>query len=293
MDIKKALEVLNLSAIIQNNKTNLSDIKGEAKTNYRDLCMVHHPDKGGDAEKFKEISSALKIINELSDLTELQQKLTQSQQNKFEFPKNIGMIFNRAYTNLPTHAAVSAHLTSNVFYSLNVNTTELYTGTAKSISVKRNLKQGNQIQSTFTNYIIKILPGSYHGQTIEIKGGGNQNLMGFFSDLIIVLNEMNDTKFTREKQNLIYYADVTLRDALLGGALSLVHPSGNPMTVKYRLKNPYDKIVLKGKGMPIYGTESYGDLHIEFNVKFPKNVPGHMLVDLDGVLSVLEYSSTE
>ena len=35
----------------------------EIKAEYRKLCKIHHPDKGGDENKFKEISEAYEILS--------------------------------------------------------------------------------------------------------------------------------------------------------------------------------------------------------------------------------------
>ena len=41
-----------------------TDIKTEIKKRFHNLALQHHPDKGGDAEKFKELSNAYKFIQE-------------------------------------------------------------------------------------------------------------------------------------------------------------------------------------------------------------------------------------
>ena len=38
----------------------------EIKTAYRKLARKHHPDKGGDPEKFKKISEAYSILSDIS-----------------------------------------------------------------------------------------------------------------------------------------------------------------------------------------------------------------------------------
>ncbi|MBI4159556.1 DnaJ domain-containing protein [Candidatus Wolfebacteria bacterium] len=34
------------------------------KSAYRRLAMIHHPDRGGDAEKFKEVDEAYKVLSD-------------------------------------------------------------------------------------------------------------------------------------------------------------------------------------------------------------------------------------
>lgn len=46
-------------------KAGLPIIKDMAKSNYRRLAKEHHPDRGGDAEKFRQIQAAWECVREL------------------------------------------------------------------------------------------------------------------------------------------------------------------------------------------------------------------------------------
>jgi len=179
----------------------------------------------------------------------------------------------------------------NIQYTLDIKTSELYHGCTKTIEVSRDVwnHQSAQSDTINTKYKVKVIPGSHHSQQIILQGGGHQNINQIVSDLIVTLNETNDTQLIRDKQNLIYNVSVSLRDALLGGNLSFTHPSGKQMNINYKLKSPYETITVQGSGMPIYGTHAYGDLKITFKVLFPTQIPDHLVEDMDGVLSALDY----
>ncbi len=60
---KKALRRLN----IQMDHLVFGDYVREIKTAYREMAKIHHPDKGGDGERFKEINVAHKLMIEWSE----------------------------------------------------------------------------------------------------------------------------------------------------------------------------------------------------------------------------------
>ena len=41
-----------------------SATQAEIKKAYRKLCVIHHPDKGGDSDKFKEIADAYNVVGD-------------------------------------------------------------------------------------------------------------------------------------------------------------------------------------------------------------------------------------
>lgn len=289
MNYGKALEILDVPR-------NTEDIKAHVRKQYRKLSLQHHPDRGGSAEKFEQITTAYEfIMNDTVDQTvsETVNNHTNANvnvnvnTNASNFPPNVVQIFNQTYSSMPTHLNAADMFVGNLKYVMDVTTTEAFHGCTKTISIKRTRQGASDVAS----YSVNIAPGSYHGQEIIISGAGRQNAVGMVADLIIQLNEINDTDFIRDKQNLTFKVSVTLRNALLGSTLNIRHPSGKMLTVNYRLSNPTTVTILPCKGMPIYGTTNcYGDLKIEFNVLFPTNIPPHLVIDLDGVLSALDYT---
>lgn len=287
MDFYQAIKTLEID-LEYAKKLKLEEIKEHAKKKYRALCLVHHPDKGGDEKNFKEINRAFTCINELQNIPSNQTAKMHVNINPTSFmPQfmnfnihghghghiDINNIFSQAFTRMP-------NVQWKQSVTLNVKTTELYKGCSKVLNIKRNKFDPLTRQQTITNQVseVKIPAGSFNDYRINLDS------------LTIIINEINDTKFRRDKQNLYYDATVTLRDALLGGTLEIQHPSGETLKINYRLQNPYDIQTIKCKGMPLLGTNnSFGDLIIKFTVLFPREIPEHLVIDLDGTLGALDY----
>jgi len=285
MNNQRALEILELSF----DDINKSDFKDILKSHYRKLSLKYHPDKpGGSAENFEQLKIAYEFL--LSPPPSNTGSNNATTGPNFE---NAAQIFSRAFTSVPASMCDNVFSFDKLKYNLNLTLTELYHGTTKTIVVKRNIlnDSGKKLEQVSSSYSIKIAQGCYHGQEITIPNAGHQNIFGVINDLIIVINEINNTEFIRDKQNLIYQKKVTLHDAIIGGNLKITHLSGKTLDIAYKLKTPYDKISIPCMGMPIYGTtESYGDLKVEFIVIFPKSIPSHLLIDLDCLLSAVEYN---
>ncbi len=133
-------------------------------------------------------------------------------------------------------------------------------------------------QRTFTlngkTLRINIKPGAYDGQRLRIKGKGRSGVQGGpAGDLYLILKLQADARFKRKNDNLIYTKEIDLYTAVLGGKIEIPTMSGS---VKMNVPKGSEsgKILrLKGKGMPIYNKEGeYGDLLIQLNVQFPKNL---------------------
>jgi curved DNA-binding protein len=120
---------------------------------------------------------------------------------------------------------------------------------------------------------ITIKPGSYDGQKLRIKGKGQPGVNGGAKgDLYIKLRVQPDARFERKGNDLWVTKTIDLYTAILGGKIEIPTLTGS---VKMNIPKGTDNgktLRLKGKGMPINGTKSFGDLMVKIKVVLPKNL---------------------
>jgi molecular chaperone DnaJ len=100
---------------------NLQEGASEAdiKKAYRSLVLLHHPDKGGNPEKFKRITEAYQFIME---------HLVPEQESE---PKDYNNDFNEAFGKAFSNVGVGRDIEYNLFLSIS----EAYFGTEKTIEI--------------------------------------------------------------------------------------------------------------------------------------------------------------
>lgn len=124
------------------------------------------------------------------------------------------------------------------------------------------------------NIRITIPAGIENGQTIKIAGHGGPGVSGGPNgDLYISFVISNNTKFSREGDNLYTIVDLDLYTAVLGGEITVDTLDGKvKLKVAPETQNG-TKIKLKGKGFPVYKKEGhFGDLYITYSVRIPTNL---------------------
>ena len=116
--------------------------------------------------------------------------------------------------------------------------------------------------------------GIEDGQIIKIKGKGAQGINGGPNgDLYIKFVINNNTKFTREGNNLYAPIELDLYTAMLGGDIIADTFDGKvKLKVAPETQNG-TKVRLKGKGFPVYKKEGeFGDLILTYSIKNPTNL---------------------
>ena len=140
---------------------------------------------------------------------------------------------------------------------ITISLQEAYTGTERIIDIG-----GEKIK-------LKIKPGAYSGLKLLAKGKGEKAQGGKAGNLYITINVSPHPDYERKGNDLYMNMPVDLFTALLGGKMEIQTLSGR-INMKIPEGTQNDKqFRLKGKGMPVYGKSSYGDLYVKIQVKLP------------------------
>ena len=140
---------------------------------------------------------------------------------------------------------------------ITISLQEAYTGTERIIDIG-----GEKIK-------LKIKPGAYSGLKLLAKGKGEKAQGGKAGNLYITINVSPHPDYERKGNDLHMNMPVDLFTALLGGKMEIQTLSGRiNMKIPEGTQNG-KQFRLKGKGMPVYGTSSYGDLYVKIQVKLP------------------------
>ena len=146
-------------------------------------------------------------------------------------------------------------------------------GKGKTIKKVCHECHGHKIVKTLEEMTLYIEKGMETGNEIKFEEFGEEQPDKDPGNLIFIVQELPDKLFKREKDNLRYTLEISLRDALLGFEKYITHLDGHKVRVKREgVSQQGDVIKIKGEGMPIHNKGDTGDLFIVLNIKFPDNL---------------------
>lgn len=150
---------------------------------------------------------------------------------------------------------------------------ELYNGCSKRLKVtrKRLNEDGRTTRMDEKILEINVKPGWKKGTTITFPNEGDEAPGVVPADLAFVIGEKSHARFSREGNNLVYTARITLAQALTDCTITVRTLDNRTLSIPCNeiIKPGYTKAV-RGEGMPISkapGTN--GDLLIKFDIVFP------------------------
>ena len=159
-----------------------------------------------------------------------------------------------------------------VMKTIHVSLESAFHGASVDIEIER-MEVQNGAQVLVRDRVSAPIPrGIKHGQKILLKDLGciENNERG---DLELTFHIDDHPSFVRKENDLIYKSKISLKDALCGFSLEILHLSGKTL----RLSNSNQVIhtgynrVINGLGMMISENEC-GNLIIEFEVEFPQTI---------------------
>lgn len=258
----------------------------EIKKAYRKAAVKHHPDKGGDEAKFKEIGEAYEVLKD----PQKKQRYDQfghagvsgnagggpagfdfggfgSQNVNFDFGNgasfggfDMGDIFD-----MFMGGGFSNRRARGTDYqtSVTIDFEEAIFGVTKTVG----LHNGAKVK-------VKIPAGIDDGMQIRLngKGGEAQTKGGTKGDLYVTINVRPHKQFTREGNLILSTETISMVDAALGMELEIDTVDG-PMTIKIPAGTQSETAFkLSGHGVPLIRTDGRGPHIVTIRVETPRNL---------------------
>ncbi|KAA8643503.1 hypothetical protein EYZ11_006608 [Aspergillus tanneri] len=120
---------------------------------------------------------------------------------------------------------------------------------------------------------VHVDKGVKNGHKIEFRGEGDQMPGVLPGDVVFEIEQKPHPRFQRKDDDLFFQAEIDLLTALGGGAINIEHLDDRWLTVNIapgEVITPGAIKVIKGQGMPSFRHHDFGNLYIQFDVKFPK-----------------------
>ncbi len=147
-------------------------------------------------------------------------------------------------------------------------------GSGRTISNPCKKCSGNGVTNKEKSLSVKIPAGVDEGTRIRVSGEGEAgNNGGPSGDLYIYINMLSNGVFNREGEHLFLNAPLDFYTAVNGGSIEVPSPAGGKIRISVSAGTQNGKrFRLRGKGMPVLQSRSYGDLYVEAEVETPINL---------------------
>lgn len=287
----------------------------EIKKTYRKLSMKHHPDRGGDKEKFQKINAAYQVLGDVVKKRNYDMQRENPLNSLFsqggnggdmggffnmffggEMSENMGQPSVRIFRNgMPVQVNMQRKPPA-IIKTIEISMEQSYKGINFPLEIERWVREDNTRKIEREKIYIDIPRGIDDGEIIILKDKGNidNNTKG---DIKLHIKIKNKTQYLRDGLDLLLSKKISLKQALIGFTFELEHISGK----SYKLNNangniikPFFKKTIPGlgmirnrksiNGMSMMEGEMKGSLIIAFEVEFPTSLTDKQKKILDEIL---------
>jgi len=253
---------------------NASD--AELKKAYKKASMQHHPDRGGDESKFKEINEAYTALKDPQKRQMYDQYGTTDPQpqfsqgfgpNGFEGMGGFEDIFRQFGFNTQRQMK-----NDDITIAVEIELQDIYTG--KEYVVNYRLAS-NRMETVN----IRIPPGIRPNDTIRYNGMGQDNMPGVpRGALNVKVRVKANPDYQVSGIDLITTKDTNIFHLITGTQLELNTPKGSTLKLNVRPKTaPGTKMSIPGYGLPDRKTGRTGKIIIELKGIIPKDIPDELI----------------
>lgn len=250
----------------------------EIKAAYRKLALKHHPDRGGDAAKFQEITHAYEILSD-------PEKKSMYDRGGQEFGTNGWQEFHSGHPFGGGFDPFGGHPFEDIFTQFGFGFQKQHQRPKNSdlqIKIKISLKDSLLGKTMTIDYPlpsgkqqsaeIKIPPGVASGQQMRLGGMGDDTIRDLpRGDLIIHIEVDRDPKFHRDDMSIVTRLEIDVFDAMLGCKRTIknLDESDVELVIRPGTQNG-QRYACKGLGFPSLKFNNLkGDLIVHVTVKTP------------------------
>jgi len=256
----------------------------DIKKAYRSMAMKHHPDRGGDEKKFKEISQAYDFLSDPQKKQMIDAGMDPNQSNQgggfyhqgggqpfeFHFGGGPGMDDLFSQFGFGFRNQMRKNRTVNVQVELTLEDVVF----GKELNAEINIPGG---QTKVVN--ISIPPGVQHGQQIRYQGMGDHSMRDVpAGDLIVNVYVRHQPGFAREGDDIIAEQTIDVWQAMLGSTVNIATVDGRTLTINVPPGTQPDTILsCRGEGVPNMRTRVRGNLLIRIKIEIPRHLTKQQL----------------
>lgn len=227
----------------------------EIKKAYRKLASQHHPDKGGDTAMFQKIEEAYRILSDPEQKAEYDNPTTNTRWAGGGNPGGFGFAPGADMASVFEH--IFGQHSGNPFHNQRPNK-QLFR-TQVTITLESIYNGASQILKIQT-------PTGQKALNIDIPKGLKENSQLRYDDIIdnatlmVEFRVVPHLRFDRRGNDLYCNHAISVLDLVAGNKFNFITISGKEFEVSVPPKTqPYMQLKIAGQGMPIQGTNQYGD----------------------------------
>lgn len=232
----------------------------DIKRAYRKLAMQHHPDKGGDEAKFKEINEAYSVLGDPAqraqyDNPQPQVRFRAGDFNNDPFSDIMSQMFGgrrQQQRNPDITIAAKIDLVDSIV--------------GKKLIAAYRLRSGREETAN-----IDIPPGARHGDTIRFSGLGDDIIPGQRGNLFVKIHILAHPVWRREDDDLYAKQNVNALDLILGCSIIVNTVEGRQLELKIpKASRNGITFSISDYGAPNVHTGRRGKIFLTIEAEIPK-----------------------
>lgn len=238
----------------------------EIKMAYRRLAAKHHPDRGGDKNKFQQVEEAYRILSDDQQRAAYDQPQSHFTNFAGGFGFNFNDLFGQMFGGNPGFGSQfnTGARAYSVRMSLWIQLVDAVTGGRRPVSV--STPQGSTVIE------IDIPPGVNDGDAVRYP-----NLAPGNGDLVVQFRIHPHPQWQRSGLDLMTEQSVSVWQLIMGGEISVTSITGETLITAVPARTqPRSTLRLKHKGIRDQ-RGAIGDILIRLNAHIPTNIDSTLL----------------